>query len=34
MRIAREFPWSRYGSIEVRPVADMQAERVRVSAAA
>ena len=34
MRIAREFPWSRYGSIEVRPVADMDAERVRVSAAA
>ncbi len=34
MRIAREFPWSRYGSIEVRPVADMAAERVRVSAAA
>lgn len=34
MRIAREFPWSRYGSIEVRPVADMNAERVRVSAAA
>lgn len=34
MRIALEFPWSRYGSIEVRPVADMQAERVRVSAAA
>ncbi|WNH54562.1 YciI family protein [Stenotrophomonas oahuensis] len=34
MRIAREFPWSRYGSIEVRPVADMEAERVRVSAAA
>ncbi len=30
MRIAHEFPWSRYGSIEVRPVADMQAERVRV----
>ena len=34
MRIAREFPWSRYGSIEVRPVADMDAERVRVSPAA
>ncbi len=31
MRIAHEFPWSRYGSIEVRPVADMEAERVRVS---
>ncbi len=30
MRIAHEFPWSRYGSIEVRPVADIQAERVRV----
>ncbi len=32
MRIAQEFPWSRYGSIEVRPVADMYAERVRVGA--
>lgn len=32
MRIAQEFPWSRYGSIEVRPVADMDAERVRVGA--
>lgn len=31
MQIAREFPWSRYGSIEVRPVADMEAERMRVN---
>ena len=33
MRIAQEFPWSRYGSIEVRPVRDMQAVRDRVGAA-
>ena len=26
------FPWSRYGSIEVRPVADFEAERRRVGA--
>lgn len=32
LRIAEQFPWSRYGSIEVRPVADMDAERVRVGA--
>jgi len=32
MRIAQQFPWSRYGSIEVRPVADMDAERQRVGA--
>lgn len=32
MRIAEQFPWSRYGSIEVRPVADMDAERRRVGA--
>ena len=32
MRIARGFPWSRYGSLEVRPVADMDAERRRVGA--
>lgn len=32
MRIAEQFPWSRFGSIEVRPVADMDAERVRVGA--
>ena len=33
MRIAPEFPWSRFGSIEVRPVRDMQAVRDRVGAA-
>ena len=33
MRIAREFPWSRFGSIEVRPVRDMQRVRERVGAA-
>lgn len=32
VRIAHEFPWSRYGSIEVRPVHDMAAERRRVGA--
>lgn len=32
MRIARGFPWARYGSLEVRPVADMEAERRRVGA--
>ena len=32
MRIAHEFPWSRFGSIEVRPLADMDAERERVGA--
>jgi hypothetical protein len=30
MRIAQAFPWSRYGSIEVRPLADMDSERQRV----
>ncbi|MNU90608.1 YCII-related domain protein [compost metagenome] len=30
--IARQFPWSRFGSIEVRPLADMDAERRRVGA--
>jgi hypothetical protein len=29
-RIAQEFPWIRYGSIEVRPVGDMRAMRRRV----
>lgn len=29
-QIARGFPWSRYGSIEVRPVKDLQAVRERV----
>ena len=33
MEIARQFPWSRFGSIEVRPVRDMQAVRDRVGAA-
>ncbi len=32
LRIAQGFPWSRYGSIEVRPVADFEAERRRVGA--
>lgn len=30
MRIARQFPWAAYGSIEVREVEDLQAERVRL----
>ena len=34
MAIARQFPWARFGSIEVRPVRDMQAVRMRVGAAA
>lgn len=32
MRIARGFPWARFGSIEVRPLEDMDAERQRVGA--
>lgn len=32
MHIARQFPWSAYGSIEVRPVDDLQAERARLGA--
>ena len=32
MRLAQEFPWSRFGSIEVRPVRDMQAVRQQVGA--
>ena len=32
MAIAREFPWARFGSIEVRPVRDMQAVREHVGA--
>lgn len=32
VRIAHEFPWARFGSIEVRPVHDMDAERARVGA--
>lgn len=31
MRIARQFPWSAYGSIEVRAVDDLDAERVRLA---
>ncbi|WP_369943967.1 YciI family protein [Xanthomonas medicagonis] len=34
LRIAAHFPWSRFGSIEVRPLADMDAERARVGASA
>jgi hypothetical protein len=32
LRIAQEFPWTRYGCIEVRPVADIGAMRRRVGA--
>ena len=32
MQIAAQFPWARFGSIEVRPVRDMQAVRERVNA--
>ena len=32
MEIAQAFPWARFGSIEVRPVRDMQAVRSRVGA--
>ena len=32
VELARQFPWTHYGSMEVRPVADMDAERVRVGA--
>ena len=32
MRIAHQFPWAAYGSIEVREVDDLQAERVRLDA--
>jgi hypothetical protein len=28
----QQFPWARFGSIEVRPVRDMQAVRMRVGA--
>lgn len=30
VRIAHEFPWARFGSMEVRPLDDLAAERVRV----
>lgn len=33
MHIAAEFPWSRMGSIEVRPIRDMNGVRRRVGAA-
>ena len=33
VRMASEFPWSRTGSIEVRPIRDMNAVRRRVGAA-
>lgn len=33
MEIARQFPWARFGSIEVRPVRDMQGVRRQVGAA-
>ncbi len=32
VELARQFPWARYGSMEVRPVADLEAEGVRVGA--
>jgi hypothetical protein len=32
VRIAQEFPWIRYGCIEVRPVRDVAAVRARVGA--
>ena len=32
LRIAQEFPWSRYGCIEVRPLCDIAAVRTRVGA--
>lgn len=32
MEIARQFPWARFGSIEVRPVRDMKTVRDRVGA--
>ena len=33
MAIARQFPWARFGSIEVRPVRNIQAVREHVGAA-
>jgi hypothetical protein len=32
LRMAEEFPWTRYGSIEVRPIASIAAMRTRVGA--
>ena len=34
MEIAQAFPWARFGSIEVRPLEDMDAERERCGAPA
>ncbi|MBT2117361.1 YciI family protein [Dyella sp. LX-66] len=34
IEIAKSFPWASIGSIEVRPVASLEAERERVSVAA
>ncbi len=34
VRIAHEFPWARFGCMEVRPLDDMAAERRRVGATA
>lgn len=34
VRIAHEFPWSRFGSLEVRPVRDIDAVRQRAAASA
>lgn len=31
-QLAEEFPWTQFGSIEIRAVRDMDAERLRVSA--
>jgi hypothetical protein len=33
VRIAAEFPWTRTGCVEVRPLEDMDAVRRRVNAA-
>ena len=32
VRMAHELPWTKYGSVEVRPVGDIAAMRVRVGA--
>jgi hypothetical protein len=32
VRMAQELPWTKYGSVEVRPVGDIAAMRVRVGA--
>ena len=34
VRMAQEFPWTRYGCIEVRPVRDVAAVRARVASSA